>query len=251
MINSTIENQVLKTFDYDQFKTIEGNRDINSRNYTRIMDSMKQKQLVIPIIVNEKMEIIDGQHRFTASKELGLPVYYIIVNGYGIEDVERANTAGVTWGLNDFLKMHLSKGNENYIEFNSLLVRYGINASDLLNIFAILQGKTRPALRTIFEEGNLTLECEDKVLAFLRDLQSFNEFSEYNSSRFVMAFFRLYSYEKYNHKRMRAALKTNSYALRKKTTTGEYIQMLTSDIYSKGSVKEPIYYDYSNDRFYQ
>ena len=250
MLNSTIENQVFKTKEYDLFHTIAGNRKINSRNYTKIANSMKEKQLLIPIIVNEKMQIIDGQHRFTACKELGLPVFYIIVNGYGLEEVERANTASATWDKLNFLDMHISKGNENYIEFNSLLVRYGINISELIKVFALVQGKNIPIANTNFEEGNFTLEGEEDVLNYLRALQDFSFFSEYKSSKFTTAFMKLFFYEKYNHKRMQAAIKVNGGSLVRKNSYSEYLALLTSEIYSKGKVKEPIYYDSSTDKFY-
>ena len=44
---------------------------------------MTEKLLMCPIIVNENYEIIDGQHRYSASKELGLPIRYIVGEGYG------------------------------------------------------------------------------------------------------------------------------------------------------------------------
>ena len=89
-----IYTNVMKSSNYDMFKTMEGNREINSTNLNQIILSMKEKQLVIPIIVNEKFEIIDGQHRFSACKYLNLPVYFLISNGYDIEDVIRANVNG-------------------------------------------------------------------------------------------------------------------------------------------------------------
>ena len=56
------------------FKKIKGNRIVNKSNLNAIITSMEQQQLVSPIMINEKFEIIDGQHRFEACKELGLPV---------------------------------------------------------------------------------------------------------------------------------------------------------------------------------
>lgn len=50
---------IYKTFNYDMFKYIGGNRLINKLNYKKLSESMKEKQLVIPILVNDKMEIID------------------------------------------------------------------------------------------------------------------------------------------------------------------------------------------------
>ena len=79
------ENVVFSTTKYDMFSFLDANRKLNVRNYSKLINSMKEEQLKIPIIVNEKFQIIDGQHRFTAEKELGLPVYYMVQKGYGIE----------------------------------------------------------------------------------------------------------------------------------------------------------------------
>jgi ParB-like chromosome segregation protein Spo0J len=81
--------EILKTSDYTLFRTIEGNRNINLLHLNRLRQSMLEKYLFTIIIVNENMEIIDGQHRFTVCRELGLPVYYVICQDYGLAEVHR------------------------------------------------------------------------------------------------------------------------------------------------------------------
>ena len=43
---------------------------------------MAVNHLEAPIIINEKHEIIDGQHRKIAQEELELPITFIINEGY-------------------------------------------------------------------------------------------------------------------------------------------------------------------------
>ena len=64
-----------ETKNYDQFKTLEGNRSIDQKNVNNIEQNMREHG-VLPtvIIVNEKMEVIDGQHRIEALKRLHEPV---------------------------------------------------------------------------------------------------------------------------------------------------------------------------------
>jgi ParB-like chromosome segregation protein Spo0J len=57
-----VYTSVMRSNNYDMFKFMEGNRKINSSNLNQIIVSMREKQLIIPITVNEKFEIIDGQH---------------------------------------------------------------------------------------------------------------------------------------------------------------------------------------------
>lgn len=76
-----------KTNDYSIFKSIMGNRTINLKNVNNIINNIKKNGLLpTVIIVNEKMEVIDGQHRLQALKELNLPVYYQIKEGLSIND---------------------------------------------------------------------------------------------------------------------------------------------------------------------
>ena len=62
-------NQVLMTNDYSMFESMSGNRDVNDLHIKRLKESMQEKYISVPIIVNEKNQIIDGQHRFQSAKE--------------------------------------------------------------------------------------------------------------------------------------------------------------------------------------
>ena len=111
---SVTDIKVYKTYDYSLFKTIKGNREINSSHLKGLEKSMKENYLSTIIIVNENYEIIDGQHRFTIISKLLLPVYYIIREGYGMEEVIRFNTEAVSWKSNDYLNTYCIRGNDDY-----------------------------------------------------------------------------------------------------------------------------------------
>ena len=83
---------VMVTDEYDLFKTLEGNRRVLDLRARRIIRSIEKVGYVInPIIVNEKYEVIDGQGRLEALKRLNLPVYYIMIEGIGIEECRTLN----------------------------------------------------------------------------------------------------------------------------------------------------------------
>ena len=85
--NKPAAMQVYQSVNYAQFQPIDGNRTILQHHLKRLKKSMEENFLISPILVNEKMEIIDGQHRFEAAKSLGLPIYFFIVQGYGLSEV--------------------------------------------------------------------------------------------------------------------------------------------------------------------
>lgn len=104
---------VMETYDYDQFKFLELNRDPDRNNINAIKASMSIRALPIPIIVNQKKEIIDGQHSFICRKELGLPIVYLVIDNLTIDHVPLFQT-GRPWKDHDWLKLWKGKGNQHY-----------------------------------------------------------------------------------------------------------------------------------------
>ena len=62
-------NQVRTTTDYTRFKTLVGNRKPNDLHVKRLSNSFQKRYLFSPILINEKWQIIDGQHRFQADRK--------------------------------------------------------------------------------------------------------------------------------------------------------------------------------------
>ena len=77
--------------DYGQFKYIKGNRELVEAHVRKLSDQISKKDFQIPIIVNEKMEVCEGQHRLEAYKSLGMPITYMIIAGLEIQDIIKLN----------------------------------------------------------------------------------------------------------------------------------------------------------------
>lgn len=93
-----VVGQIYATYNYEKFKKLTGNRKVLDRRVARIKKSIAAIGLIPnPIIVNEKYEIADGQGRFYACRESGLPVYYTIVKGIGIEECTHLNQGQTNW----------------------------------------------------------------------------------------------------------------------------------------------------------
>lgn len=255
LIGNDIHDGVMySTKEYRKFKLIKGNRNLNKTKYLQLLKSMEVEQLKIPIAVNEKFEIIDGQHRYHASRELGLPVYYFIVEGYGIEQVKRANLVSSTWTKEDYLGLHISEGLDNYLEFNDLLLECGLNTTDLIKVYAKAQDKSQDQLAYEFENGTLSNEGIEKVEAFLKALKDFEFFKFSKKKQFVAAFIKLFFDNRYDHKRMLKRLEARATVLEEtnaNVSRDEYLAKLANNIYSFGPGKKNLYYDATNKRFYE
>jgi len=110
-------NKVYKTNDLSMFKSITGNRVPNLQHIKRLSDSIRVYGMICnPILVNEKMEVIDGQHRLMAAKEAESFVYYIIVTGSGLNEVHTLNLNQKNWGKKDFMEGYAKMKIESYIK---------------------------------------------------------------------------------------------------------------------------------------
>lgn len=82
------------TTNYDMFKFRDDNRTkIRKRHVDTLAESIQRNNQLEkhPIVVNQDMEIINGQHRLCAAKELGIPVYYIVQEEFTPEDLYISN----------------------------------------------------------------------------------------------------------------------------------------------------------------
>lgn len=123
-------SQVHTTTDYFLFKPIGGNRNKNLLHINRLKKSMAENYLFTVIIVNEKLEIIDGQHRFEVIQELGLPLHYIVCKGYSLNEVHILNANSRNWNANDYEEGYCNLGYKDYLLYRDFRNKYGINHNE-------------------------------------------------------------------------------------------------------------------------
>lgn len=117
--------QIYVTKDYSSFRSIVSNREVNKGHVKKLAQSIRKKNLLFirPVIVNDRMEIIDGQHRVAACEMLGEQVHYIKVN-LTKEDIAVLNTAQKNWTMMDFINFYAIEGRKEYREFCKLINKY-------------------------------------------------------------------------------------------------------------------------------
>lgn len=109
-----IVSTVYETDDYKIFREMENNRDVTVGRREKLIASFSAKEILNPIVVNEKMEIVDGQGRYEALKVLGRPIKFVVAYGATIDDCRRMNEYNTKWTEMTFVKSYASSGNENY-----------------------------------------------------------------------------------------------------------------------------------------
>ena len=116
---------IRETKNYGQFKKLLGNRDVTSSRVNSIKESiLRIGYQPIPILVNEKMEVIDGKGRLKAVEDLGLPILYTVKKGLTIEDCISMNIKMKNWTEIDYIKCYAERGNENYKRLYNTISKY-------------------------------------------------------------------------------------------------------------------------------
>ena len=90
--------------DHSRFKFLEANRPIKQAHVDKLIGLLNEpKGQLLPVVINENYEVIEGQHRVKACMALKIPVMCIKVEGLTIEDVISMNTTQSGWNFNDYL----------------------------------------------------------------------------------------------------------------------------------------------------
>ena len=125
---------VYRTSKYDTFRHLQGNRTTDEARVRKIMKSIQDVGYISnPIVVNERMEVVDGQGRLEALRRLGMPVEYIIATGANIKGCQAMNNNTTRWGNNAWIDSYADLGDTNYIYLRNLRTQFkGLGISTIL-----------------------------------------------------------------------------------------------------------------------
>lgn len=175
---------VYKTDDLSIFKVLEGNRDIQDARLKKIKISIEKNGYIhCPIIVNEKMEVIDGQGRLEALRQLGMPVEFIVYEGLGVKDCVVLNVNSTNWSLLDYIESYAERGYRSYQYLLHLIKKYNeLNAPICISAISehFNSGKNNSSAK--IKNGEFTCSGEqyeraDRVLEyFMRFLKTIKNF---------------------------------------------------------------------------
>ena len=163
------------TKDYGMFKILTGNRDKNQNNYKKLKKSIMQKHIAeSAIIVNEHMEIIDGQHRYWVLKDLGYEISYVVGEGLTKKDAQLLNIAGSNWSLYDFLKSYTDDGIKEYTKVTEFFKTYNFK---IIETLAMLSNKDHASehVAVNFRKGDFVIVNLKLAEKNARDILSFKE----------------------------------------------------------------------------
>lgn len=237
-----MKTKIQTTSDYDKFNFRKTNRPVSRAYVSDLVKSISKNNLTanFPVLVNERFEIIDGQHRFMACVDLGLPIHYTVVETSGNRITDEImvdiNTHQRTWRLDEFVNMYAQRGIQSYIDVKNCMDEYKVGAS---NAFAIVSNGEKNNSNIIragkFKSGKIPYRKICDALAEMRDICPF----AYNL-KFVVAFTKLYCSPKYNHENEFKKFVRYRMDMTQCATSGQYAKLFESIVNKRKSADDKI-----------
>lgn len=222
---------IKKTKDYDIFTFREDNREkIDQAHVKRLAESIESRNLLElrPIIVNDKMEVIDGQHRLLAAKFLACEIYYQQEKKLDAADIIRMNITK-PWTIDDYLNFHCQHQNDEYLKLKGFMQKHTLTLKVALNI---AMGQAKSGYHDFklgnfkFDEENLDIEldvCWDSI----NYIKKMNGFSPYTSStRFWKSLLKLIRHPEFDEQKWRSNMQKMIDHFCPKARTEDYVNMV-------------------------
>jgi len=204
---------------------MRGNRQTLPGHVQKLMSSIAAPDMgeVVPILVNEKMEIIDGQHRLEARKKLALPIYYIIQSKSTVKDVQLLNSSQRAWTLADYVASYRSEGNPHYETLTQFYTEHDIPISQAVSLLSKKNRENWSTPIARMKDGQFVVDSLEEATEVMKHMKIFQPYITrviYRSKGFINAIRFLHESPDFNWERLASKLEESPfrilYALNKK-----------------------------------
>lgn len=229
-VQKRMDNQIQTTTNYHLFKSIDGNRSKNQLHIKRLKNSMRENYLFTVITVNENYEIIDGQHRFEVIKELGLPLNYLVCEGYGLNEVQVLNQNSKNWTADDYLDGYVELGMKQYILYKRFKDEYGLGHAETRTLLS--GSKDGGDVQQKFKHGEFVVKDWGKACKTAEMINLIGQYySGHKRRAFVYAMIYLLNLPQFEFTEFLHKLKIQPTALVDCTTSTQYVSLI-EEIYN-------------------
>jgi urease gamma subunit len=235
-MDKSLSNVVQETDDYTKFSFLVANRDVSRSHINNLKAAISQHPEILrvqPLLVNDKMQIIDGQHRFQAATELAMPISYTVVNGIGIEVARAMNLLHRTWKPEDFAKSYAIGNNKHYSDYLKMRDIYEEFPHGIVLIYMV--GRQYHGINAEFRKGLFEVGDLDESKKHLDQLSVVKEKSSIAMTKpYAVALLTAFKHESFDYDRfLRNLEKYGREVLRSTTITTDYMRMI-EEIYNHG-----------------
>lgn len=233
--NDKVIGYIFESSDYDKFVLDKLNRPVSRSAVNKLVEAVKNGEAKLqPIEVSQDYVIIDGQHRFSALKKLGLPVAYYVDNQININDAAMQNSKQKHWTTSDYIRFYMLSGNSEYMKLFQVLNEYKSYITTSA-IFAIgsnrrINGDVNKAVK----QGQYKMSNYNNAIKFFNYVKNIKQNAHLKSplkQAVAQAVFALWSRDDVDIKRLQTIL-NKDFILRLPSDRDVALQMIT-DEYNK------------------
>ncbi len=231
--------EVLETLEYNVFILDIKNRPINEKKVYSFIKQFKNEQFFMkefPAIVDFDFVILDGQHRYMACKQLGLPFYFRFTDKLSIDNVADVQ-ANAGWKNTDFLHAFIKQKNQDYVVLYRFIQRYKLSPGNACKLLAQSQKGGLESLG--FYSGSFKVKDETKAHAQAKIIFEVGNIcgNLHKDARFIGAMLRVILHPDYDHKRMLRQLDKYGSRMHRQLSTDEYVKNI-EEVYSYKAYQE-------------
>ena len=233
---------VYESTDYASFETFKGNREPD--HVGQIVASMIEygsidKPIICtldPFRPNVKL-IADGNNSINARIQLGLPIYYVLIENLTEREMIALNLTNKNWTSKNYVSFYAQKGYSDYMVFQNLMNEYpDFTCRSIECILRLSTTADGSSVRTSRFDHSLArglFKCKDtqrsleliNVLLKIKKIE--NDRSKiYRNDFFVQALVRCFNYKPFDCERLIKKIDTYPFLLVKQADVQGYIELI-------------------------
>jgi hypothetical protein len=240
---------------YSDFQILAANREINQGKINRIKKDIEIGIDVLrycPILVvvkkdsfgDDKLFILDGQHRFWVAKQLGKPVHFVIVT----EEMDMYSIASVNsntdkWKPEDYINCYVAFDNLSYKTIQWFMDTYRMQLTVSLSLLekGTIKSDGGYSRGKDFEKGKFVVKCKDRAVEIAECCKRFEKFSYYRNRNFVIAICKIMEAAKVSMDELVAKFEKCTEDLTPQATYKDYLVCLEMLFNKNNRQRKPIF----------
>jgi phosphoribosylanthranilate isomerase len=227
------DNAMESTKQYSIFKEFSSNREVDPRHLNKLVKAIQKRNLlhVNPIVVDEDMRIVDGQHRLAAAQILKLEIFYIR-DSITRKDISMLNSNQKNWTAMDYINFYTIEKVSPFMQLSSLINNYPEIATSALLVLSNSEGRRDLALLKDGYLDVLQIDHAREVSELCRELDRKFQCSFVFDSRFPLALGEALKADNFKIDDLIKKIEANPRAFVHCPTKKEYLKMI-EEIYNR------------------
>ena len=168
-------------------------------------------------------------YRFDAIVDLKLPLNYIVLEGYGLDEVHILNQNAKVWNADDYMNGYCELGYLDYLRYREFKTKYALGHNETATL---LSGSTSKQLVDIFYTGCFKIKDYDKAVTIIEKILMLEPYySGVRRRAFIYAMVSLLSNPAFEFTEFLQKLKLQPTVMQDCTTSQNY-KILIEEVYN-------------------